>query len=392
MKLAWISNYINHHQIPLCEEFYAALGDGFHFVETRPMEQMRSEMGWGSAAGQADPAWLVRHYEDPGRADTLVKEADIALIGWAQREDLVAARMREGRPTIRLSERIYREGQWKRFSPRGLVHKYNEHIRYRRGPLWLLAIGAYTASDFRLIGAYPGKIFRWGYFPPFSDRDAEILERAPWGAGSRTELVWAGRFLPLKHPELALHGVKHLASTGVDCHLTMIGDGELREDIEKYLMDNNLTDRVTLTGYLSPEETRERMRHAQILLFNSDHLEGWGAVVIEAMSEGLAVIAGNEAGGPAVLIRDGINGLLYPGTDEAAFVSCLTRLARDPAEADRMGRAAYAEIRDLWNARHAAGELLGFCGHILNGTPYTLPEEGPMSADPARRPYVRTGG
>ena len=37
---------------------------------------------------------------------------------------------------MRVSERLYREGQWKAVSPRGLIHKYREHIRYRNRNIW----------------------------------------------------------------------------------------------------------------------------------------------------------------------------------------------------------------------------------------------------------------
>ena len=54
-----------------------------------------------------------------------------------------------------------------------------EHIRYRKQNVYLLCAGAYTASDFHMIGAYPGKMFRWGYFPEtrIYSRNAAVLQR-----------------------------------------------------------------------------------------------------------------------------------------------------------------------------------------------------------------------
>ena len=391
MTITWISNYINHHQIPVCEALYSALGDAFHFVETMPMEQERREMGWQQKNEQP---YLIRGYEERERADALVTDADIALIGWAQREDLVEERMKKNLPTIRLSERLYREGQWKRFSPRGLCHKYNEHIRYRNKPLWLLAIGAYTASDFRLIHAYPGKIYRWGYFPPLDVDEGWQAFRDQETAGDQetVQLLWAGRFLELKHPEFPLWAADRLRPAGTGFHLTMIGDGEMRAALEQYCAEKNLTDHVTFTGFLSTKETRARMKASQIFLFTSNHLEGWGAVVSEAMGEGLAVVAGNEAGGPATLIRPGVNGLLYRGNDRQDFYDALKRLVDEPALAKRMGEEARCTIRRQWNAEHAAGELLRFCTSVLSGTAYDPPKDGPMSMDPGVRPFVPAGG
>ena len=48
MKLTIVSNYINHHQIPMASELYAKLGGSFTFIQTQPMEEDRVKMGWGS--------------------------------------------------------------------------------------------------------------------------------------------------------------------------------------------------------------------------------------------------------------------------------------------------------------------------------------------------------
>ena len=104
-------------------------------------------------------------YEEPEVCRGLIEDCDLLLAGWMEQEELIAGRLGSGKPAIRISERIYREGQWKAVSPRGLAHKYREHIRYRNKPVYLLCAGAYVASDFSLIHAYPGKRFRFGYFP-----------------------------------------------------------------------------------------------------------------------------------------------------------------------------------------------------------------------------------
>lgn len=47
MKLTIVSNYINHHQIPMSNELYRKLGAAFAFIQTSPMEEDRVKMGWG---------------------------------------------------------------------------------------------------------------------------------------------------------------------------------------------------------------------------------------------------------------------------------------------------------------------------------------------------------
>ena len=385
MTLTFISNYINHHQIPFCDACRSALGDGFRFVQTSPMEEERKNMGWDE---KEVPPYVVKAYEDPELAEKLFMEADVSLAGWSGREDLVERRMAAGKPTVRVSERLYREGQWKAVSPRGLMHKYREHIRYRNSDIWLLAIGAYTASDFKLIRSYPDKIFRWGYFPRFGeyDRGAVLEERR---RSESVRILWAGRFLPLKHPDFAVYAAERLIGEGADVRLTMVGGGESEAELKAMCAKAGIGGRVEFTGFLTPDETRERMLDSDIFLFTSDHLEGWGAVVSEAMSAGLCVVAGAEAGGPAALIENGKNGFLYKGCDREDMYKKLSAAVRDRDLRLRLGSAAYETMRETWNAEHAAGEFLKFCEAAAGGRAdsYVPPECGPMSRDPGMRPY-----
>ncbi len=390
MTLTFISNYINHHQIPFCDACHSALGDGFRFVQTSPMEEERKNMGWNE---DEVPPYVIKAYEEPELAEKLFLEADVSLAGWSGREDLVERRMAAGRPTVRVSERLYREGQWKAVSPRGLIHKYKEHVRYRNSNIWLLAIGAYTASDFKLIHSYPGRIFRWGYFPRFEEYDRADVEKER-KSRETVRILWAGRFLPLKHPDYAVSAVRRLLGEGMDVSLTMVGDGEYAEELKEECRKAGIGDRAEFTGFLSPEDTRKRMLGSDIFVFTSDHLEGWGAVVSEAMSAGLCVVAGSEAGGPAALIDHGENGLLYRGNDREDMYLKLRAVVRDRELRIRLGESAYSTMRDYWNAGHAADEFLKFCRAVTDGKAdsYVPPEQGPMSRDPGIRPFrVETG-
>ncbi|MDE7429594.1 MAG: glycosyltransferase family 1 protein, partial [Lachnospiraceae bacterium] len=146
----------------------------------------------------------------------------MVLFGWTGREDIVTPRLASGKTTLRVSERLYREGQWKVVSPRGLLAKYREHIRYRRQNICMLCAGAYTASDFRLIGAYPNKLFCWGYFTELRTYSDEAFE-AMKSAEGPLEIVWAGRFIPLKHPEYVVRLAKTLQKKGHAFRIHMLG-------------------------------------------------------------------------------------------------------------------------------------------------------------------------
>lgn len=382
MTFAFVSNYINHHQIPLCNALYRELGKDFTFIQTMPMEEERVAMGWG--VDLAKLPYVKCLYREEYDCLKIIAESDVVLLGWTMREDIAKSRLRSGRTTLRVSERLYREGQWKAVSPRGLLAKYQEHIRYRRRDVCMLCAGAYTASDFHLIGAYPEKLFRWGYFTALRTYAQGEPEELKIKDGA-LHLVWAGRFIPLKHPEYVVRLAKHLRQKGYKFHIHMLGDGELEPSLRQDAAQAGLGDAITFYGYTEPEKVRDVMEKCHIHLFTSNYLEGWGAVVNEGMNSGCVEVVNAQVGAAPYLIRHGVNGLVYPDDNYDRMEETVLYLFDHWDEAKHMGRAAYETIRDTWNAEHAAAELLRFTGELQKGR-IVPAESGPLSKAPVIRP------
>ncbi|MCI8986189.1 MAG: glycosyltransferase family 4 protein [Lachnospiraceae bacterium] len=382
MTFTFVSNYINHHQMPLCEALRRELGDDFTFIQTMPMEEERVAMGWGVDMRQLPYVQCL--YQDEYACRRTIAESDVVLFGWSQREDIAAERLASGRVTMRVSERLYREGQWKAVSPRGLAAKYQEHIRYRKKNVCMLCAGAYTASDFHLIGAYPGKLFRWGYFTRLRTYSEEQFNTMKVQDG-RLHIVWAGRFIPLKHPEYVVRLAGTLRDKGCPFFIHMLGDGELEPQIRQDVDQAGLAESFRFYGYTEPEQVRDVMEQCHIHLFTSNHLEGWGAVVNEGMNSGCVEVVNEQVGAAPYLIRHGVNGLVYPKDRYGKMEALVLDLFENWETRRRMGRAAYETIRDVWNAEYAAKELLRFAEGLLRGE--IVPgKEGPLTAAPILRP------
>ncbi len=378
MTFTFVSNYINHHQIPLCSALYRELGESFTFIQTMPMEEERVAMGWGVEVHSLPYVRCL--YEEEYECQKKIAESDVVLFGWTGREDIAASRLASGKATMRVSERLYREGQWKAVSPRGLAAKYREHIKYRRKNVCMLCAGAYTASDFRLIGAYLGKMFRWGYFPSLRTYSKERFA-AMKPKGQTLHIVWAGRFIPLKHPEYVVRLAKKLRERGFRFYVHMLGDGELEPSVRQDVGISGLAGYFRFYGYTEPERVRDVMEKCHIHLFTSNYLEGWGAVVNEGMNSGCVEVVNAQVGAAPYLIRHGVNGLVYPRDRYEKMEELVIDLFEHWEERKDMGRAAYETIRDVWNAEHAAAELLRFSEGLLRGE--IIPAaEGPLSVAP----------
>lgn len=396
MKTVFISNYINHHQIPFSDALYERLGEEYHFIQTEPMEEERVKMGWALDASRIP--YVVFADREEQRCRALLEEADLVLAGWTKRTDLILPRLSSGKLTLRISERIYREGQWKAVSPRGLLAKYREHVRFRKAPVYLLCAGAYVASDFSLIHAYPGKMLKFGYFPEFrafdedklfegkgqmesvseknAQRDAGKTEGT--GRAEGVQIVWAGRMIPLKHPEFVVRLAKELKAEGYAYHIHFIGSGPMEEKLRREIADAGLKDQFTFYGFLAPGQVRDVMERCHIHLFTSNYLEGWGAVINEGMNSGCCVVANAQTGAAPFLIEDGKNGLTYENGSYENFAEKVKRLFAEPESIGRMGRVAYRTIAEEWNADRAAQACLQFYEGWKAGNP-AIPQSGPLS-------------
>lgn len=383
MRLVFVSNYMNHHQMPLSQELQRlcrADGGSYLFMQTQPMEQERVDMGWGEMLKEAD---FVRNYwEDEAGCQQLIDGADAVIFGGCDDESYIEGRLGAGKPVWRYCEPLYKTGRYKWISPRGLRKKYHDHTRYRKKRVYLLCAGAYVAGDFRLVGAYGGKRFRYGYFPAFRQQDLKsLMDRKDQASQGQLRLLWAARMIDWKHPETALQVAAGLQGQGIDFRLDMIGDGVLFQEMRTQAKALGVEGQVSFPGYCNPEQTRDYMEKAHIFLATSDRQEGWGAVVNEAMNSGCALIAGKGMGAAPYLIRHGENGCLYDHKRPQQAVELARRLAGDAALRQQLGCAAYETVRTLWNPQVAAQRLYACIAAEAAGQ--TLPEyaEGPMSRD-----------
>ena len=332
-KVTFISNFINHHQIPFCDEMYLALGDDFSFIESKPMEEGRRNMGWSTDTGSIP--YVHRMYENEEKGAELIKNCDVLILGWTGQdkesyaEKLIKQCLDSGKPVIRVSERIYREGRWKAISPRGLKAKYEEHVKYKNAPVYMLCAGAYVSGDFKLIGAYPGKMFKWGYYPPLREYDEDKLESLLYRDGEVLRICFASRLIKLKHPEIVLTAAEFFRNKQIDFHIDVVGDGPMSEELKKEIEARGLSAYITMHGSKTPDEVRDIMEKSHVFIFASNYLEGWGAVVNEAMNSACAVVASSEAGAVPFLIGNGVNGLTYDRCDVNEFRKRLEELNGD---------------------------------------------------------------
>lgn len=384
MRITFVSNYINHHQIPIAEELYRLTNGEYRFIQTSPMEADRIRQGW--AEDFSSLPYLLLYDENPQECKQRISESEIVIFGGVEDESYIAPRIKAGKIVLRYSERLYREGQWKAISPRGLIKKYHDHTRHRKAPVYLLCSGGYVADDFEIIKAYRGKRFRWGYFTQFEKISDEDFSR--YKQGNIVRILWAGRFLTLKHSMDVLVALLHLKRKGIPFEMQFVGGGECETQMRDFIRRHGMENEVKITGFLKPAQVREEMKKAHIYLFTSDYREGWGAVVNEAMNSGCAVVVSHAVGAAPFLIKHGANGLIYKSGDIKALTDCIERLCKDSKLRQFLGKNAYKTIEQEWNPKEAADRLFRLCETLLRGE-ISFEKTGPLSeAEVIRQPKM----
>lgn len=381
MNVVFVSNYFNHHQQPMSDRLYALCreaGGSYTFMQTEPMEEERVQMGWGEVF-RCTP-YLTEYWKNPEACQRQIDEADAVIFGGTDEECYIQSRLKAGKPIWRYSERLYKNGRYKFISPRGLRKKFLDHTRYCFGRVYLLCAGAYVAGDFRLVSAYPGKKYRFGYFPACKQYDVEALLAGKESRNSGTmQLFWAARMIDWKHPEVPVRLARSLKDAGYSFRLIMAGDGDRAEAMRAYAEELQVEDVIDFVGNQNPERVRTYMEKSDIYLTTSDYGEGWGAVINEAMNSGCAVVANKAMGAAPYLIEQGRNGFYYRNGHEEELLAHVEKLMKDEALRRKIGIAAYATIRENWNGDLAANRLFACMRAELSGEKMPVFLSGPMS-------------
>ncbi|TGD97213.1 glycosyltransferase [Methylobacterium nonmethylotrophicum] len=147
-----------------------------------------------------------------------------------------------------------------------------------------------------------------------------------------------------------------LAALPPDLHwrLAHVGGGEALASLRAKAASLGLSQKVIFLGAKPQPEVVALLREADLFVLPSKRApsgdrDGLPNVIMEAASQGLAVVATDFAGIPEFL-RDGVEGRLVPPGDWGALSNAINLLARDPAERARLAGAALARLRAEFGA------------------------------------------
>ncbi len=155
--------------------------------------------------------------------------------------------------------------------------------------------------------------------------DLTALYPAPASREATPRIVFAGRFVTQKNPLQVVRSLAALRDLPWNC--TMLGDGPLRPAVEQEIAAQGLSERITLTGWVTPQEVRAHFERSAIL-FMPSRSEGLPVVGVQALAMGLAIVA-SRVGGFVDVVEPGRNGALHDPDDAAGMLQSLRALLAD---------------------------------------------------------------
>lgn len=208
----------------------------------------------------------------------------------------------------------------------------------------LLSLGIGRAAQYRVI--------RLGFdlAPHLAVAHPTGLLRRAIGVPPGTPLAAiVGRLAPIKDHRLVIRAMVDVPGT----HLAVLGDGDVRSELEAEARHLGVGDRVHFTGWW--HDIPAALSDVDIVVLSSRN-EGTPVSLIEAHACARPAVA-TDVGGVRAVVENGETGLLVPSGDAQSLSAALRRLVEDPALRDRMGAAGRRHVAERFGQERLVAEV-----------------------------------
>ena len=387
MRVAFLTVCLSPHQLPLAEAIVKRVGPGnFRYIANVPVSHERVKLGWRDE----ERTWCLScaDVDSCAEVDDWCRNADV-LFSSLREMDIFEERVRRGLLTIYVSERWFKPIEIKGFGLFSLLvpgwirmlnpRYFRMAMRFRRllgdkTRFLYFPMGVLAARDMSRVCCWkhswfpsnvPGAAFRkmrlWGYFVAPSQKT--FPEKNVQGGTLR--VLWVGRFVTLKRVDTIIQAVCFYAKKMRRCGglpsitLDIYGIGPDEKRLRKRAAD---CDAVQVHSPVAITEVRALMRSHDVYVFSSNGLEGWGAVVNEALEEGMHVLGTYEAGASTTML--GEDDLFHAGDWKRLTVlleRCLAEKRRGVLRGQGIGE---------WSTGKAAERLVEIMNELKVGGPF----------------------
>lgn len=169
------------------------------------------------------------------------------------------------------------------------------------------------------------------------------------------KIINIGRLVWQKGQLLLIEAIYNLRQIGYGFTVDIIGEGEMRSELEREILAKGLSDVVKLHGALPRNKVMESLADSDIFVFSSVS-EGFGIVLLEAMLSGVAIVAPRLNGIPEI-IEDEKTGKLFQVGSVSDLTLKIEELLINPAKRDAIVQNASIAVHEHFNQREKIAAL-----------------------------------
>lgn len=170
-----------------------------------------------------------------------------------------------------------------------------------------------------------------------------------------------GRIAEQKSPDVFVEMARNVAKKIPEALFLIVGDGELRDQIESQIESTGLRERFHITGWVDNPQDYMRLFDVAVLL---SRWEGFGLVLPEYMLARKPIVA-TRADAIPELIQDRVNGLLVPVENPTAASDAVEELYQDAQMRDRIVQQGLQDVYQKYDVRRVAEEHMALFRSII---------------------------
>jgi glycosyltransferase involved in cell wall biosynthesis len=267
-----------------------------------------------------------------------------------------------------------------------IVHTYHGHVLegyfgpaktalYRALERWLAGrsdalIGVSTATVDDLLRLGVGERSKFRVIPIGLDLDPFLESTPADGAAFRDEagvhdgellLSFVGRLVPIKRVDVLLRAVARARELGAPVRLAVVGDGQLRPELERLAAELGIAEVVFFAGYRA--DMVPVAAGSDLAVLSSDN-EGTPVALIEAAAAAKPAVSTAAGGVPAVVTPE--TGILAGRGDHEALGAAIATLAGDRAARLEMGERARTHVGERFSVERLVDDIQALYVELLD--------------------------
>jgi glycosyltransferase involved in cell wall biosynthesis len=186
------------------------------------------------------------------------------------------------------------------------------------------------------------------YGLPISEQNREVIDvRSEFGLSKGPLLVCAARLTEQKGHKWLLRAFRSVVDQLPETSLLLLGDGPLRKHLEDTVIKLGISKNVRFAGWRT--DVMDILPSTDLFVLASEW-EGFGLVLLEAMSLSLSIVA-TEVGGIPEVVLDGETGWLVKSKDSDALAGSILAALRSPHKMLECGRMGKLRVQNTFSVK-----------------------------------------